>query len=105
MLIFVSSFSAPSGISIDASPSTTFPPSLADISTSDFSSLTGTAVPGFASAGTASATNWNGVSTLTYAASMTAAATLFPKPASCVLTEFLSIFLSPDFLFLKYYFH
>ena len=39
MLILVSSLSAPSGISIEASPKVTIPPSSAEIRTSDFSSF------------------------------------------------------------------
>ena len=94
MLILVSSLSAPSGISIEASPSFTVPPVLAEIKNSDFSSFeTETARDtGFETALSSSAKAATGLEAARYKTAITAA-TIF-------LLNFISVIFSELFIFL-----
>ena len=101
MLILVSFFSAPSGISIDASPRTTVPPSSAEIRTSDFSSFTETVPLISALLVAVSASNDIGLMTEMYEAVIITAAILLVKLASTVFFELLLILFSCTLFILK----
>ena len=99
MLILVSFLKAPSGISMEASPKVTVPPSSAEIRTYDFSSLTETVLFASVSLVTDSANNVTGHKTKIYETIIAMATILLVKLTSIVFSEILRmVFLS--FLFI-----
>ena len=100
MLILVSFFKAPSGISMEASPKVTIPPSSAEIRTSDFSSFTETDLFASVSFVTDSANSDNGHKTKIYETIITMATILLVKLTFIVFSVILRmVFLSFLFIF------
>ena len=97
----VSSFSAPAGISMEASPRTTVPPFSAEIRTSDFSSFTEILPLISALFIAVSASNDIGLMTEMYEAVIITAAILLVKLASTVFFERLLMLFSCTLFILK----